>query len=69
MSDDRLKEKFMDVNAFWSQYKVVIYTPTIDAGVDFNIRDYFDRMYCFLSSGSTQVTPRGFLQMTGRIDI
>ena len=65
MSSDDLKNKLINVNEFWIQYKVVIFTPSIESGVDFNVQDYFYRMYCFLNVRSA--TPRCFLQMTGRI--
>ena len=64
MQDDQTKAQLVDVNSLWSKYDVVIYTPTIDAGVDFNLK-YFHKMYCFICSGS--VPPRVFLQMTGRV--
>lgn len=64
-SDDSLKLKLMDVNHFWTQKQCIIYTPTIDAGVDFNVKGYFDTMYCFVCKKSS--TPRGLLQATGRI--
>jgi hypothetical protein len=44
---------------------VVLYTPTIESGVDFSEKNHFDRMYCFISNGSC--SPRAFLQMTGRV--
>jgi hypothetical protein len=63
-SDDGLKEKLQDVNALWIQYDVVIITPTVEAGVDFNV-DHFDQMYTILSNKST--SQRGLLQMTARV--
>ena len=64
-SDDSSKLKLIDVNSNWTQKQCIIYTPTIDAGVDFNVKGYFDTMYCFVCKKSS--TPRGFLQATGRI--
>lgn len=64
MTDDKQKIKLKDVNEYWKEFQVVLYTPTIEAGVDFNIK-YFHRMYSFLSNGSCP--SRSFLQMTGRI--
>jgi len=64
-SDDSLKFKLLDVNSHWTQKQCIIYTPTIDAGVDFNVKNYFDTMYCFICKKSS--TPRGFLQATGRV--
>ena len=65
MTDDQQKEKLQDVNSCWKDYQVVMYSPTIEAGVDFNVVGHFSRMYCFLSDGSC--CPRSFLQMVGRI--
>lgn len=65
MTDDKLKEELIHVNSFWTQKQAVIYTPTIDAGIDFNVKDYFDVMYCFACKLSS--TPRSLLQATGRI--
>lgn len=65
MTDDKLKEELIHVNSFWTQKQVVIYTPTIDAGIDFNVKDYFDVMYCFACKLSS--TPRSLLQATGRV--
>jgi len=64
MSDDILKKSLQTVNSFWLQYDILIYTSVIEAGVDFNV-PYYQKMFCFISLGS--VTPRAFLQMTGRI--
>ena len=64
MTDDKLKQELININDFWIQYQVVIYSPTIDAGCDFN-KEHFDRMYCYISSNSAP--PRAFLQMTGRV--
>lgn len=64
MTDDKDKEKLKDVNNEWKEYQVILYTPTIEAGVDFSEK-HFDKMYCFLSNGSC--SPRAFLQMVGRI--
>ena len=63
-TDDELKEKIMDVNNFWSKYDIIMYSPTIDCSVDFNI-EYIDKMYVLLSTQS--LCPRGLIQMTGRI--
>jgi hypothetical protein len=63
-SDDEQFEKLIDVNKFWTQFDFVMYSPTIEGGVDFNV-PYFDKMYCVLSGGST--SQRGFMQMTARV--
>ena len=65
MSNDIIKKSLQNVNKLWTVYQIVIYTSVIEAGIDFNVPEYFDTMYCFISLGST--TPRSFMQMTGRI--
>jgi hypothetical protein len=51
------------VNEVWSSKRCVIYTPTVEAGVNFD-REHFHRMFVLLSGGSTH--PLGVMQMTGR---
>lgn len=63
-SDDSLKTKLQTVNEFWIDYDLVICTPSVESGVDFNV-EYFDRLYVVLSSGSTH--QRGLNQMTNRV--
>lgn len=62
--DDELKRKLQTVNELWIQYDCVIASPTVEAGVDFNV-EHFDKMYVVLASGST--SQRGLNQMTGRV--
>eukprot|EP00798_Chlamydomonas_sp_ICE-L_P013424 gene13424-biopygen22536 len=61
---DAVKAKLIDVDALWSSKRIVVYTPTISAGVDFST-EHFDRMYLYLCPGSA--APMGTLQMTGRV--
>lgn len=63
-SDDMLKKKLITVNDYWINYDCVIISPTVESGVDFNVK-YFDRQYICLSQMST--SQRGLLQMTNRI--
>ena len=63
-TDDELKKLLKDANQLWNKYQCVIYSPCIDAGVDFNI-DYFYKEYGILSALSTD--QNGFLQMCSRI--
>jgi len=63
-SDDEQFKTLINVNNYWTQFDLVMYSPTIESGVDFNEK-YFDKMYCMLSSEST--SQRGFLQMCARI--
>ena len=63
-SDDSLKTELQTVNEFWIKYDLVICTPSVESGVDFNVQ-YFDKLYVVLSSGSTH--QRGLNQMTNRV--
>ena len=63
-TDGKLKEKLKNVNDFWINYFLLLISPSIEAGVDFN-RDHFDKIYVILSSCST--SQRGLMQMVGRI--
>ncbi len=66
MTDDAQKIDLNNVNETWKNKNCVMYSPTIEAGVSFDI-EHFHKMYCFLSGGSC--SPRSFLQMIGRIRI
>ena len=63
-SDDADKAKLKNVNEFWSSFQLVIYSPSVEAGVNFCL-DHFDRIYVLLSSKST--SPRGLSQMISRV--
>jgi len=63
-SDDKVKSKLEDVEELFIQYDMVIYSPTITVGVDFNI-EYFDKIYGYMCLGS--VCPRVFFQMLFRV--
>jgi len=58
------KKKLKNVVELWGNKRVVIYTPTIEAGIDFNI-EHFHRMFIFASSSST--SQRSLIQMLGRV--
>lgn len=63
---DSLKKELENVNKFWINYQVVLYSPTIECGVDFNEK-HFDKIYCVMKNGSHTCSQRSFLQMVGRI--
>ena len=64
-SIDKNKEILSDVNKNWSKCDLLIYTPTIEAGVDFNVSNYFDKCYGIITNKST--TYRAFMQMLNRV--
>lgn len=45
-TDTKTEKLMYDVNSFWSNYKVVIVSPKVVFGVDFNLK-YFDYVYGF----------------------
>ena len=63
-SDDTLKKELKDVENYWNHFDIVIYSPSVESGVSFDI-DYFDKIYVVLSNDST--SPRGLLQMCSRV--
>lgn len=62
-SDDEIKKKLIDVNQYWIRYKIVIYSPTITAGVNFDTV-HFDTMFVVLCAKTNN--PRDLMQMLGR---
>ena len=62
--DDELKKDFKNVGEVWVNADVLIYSPTCESGVNFDIM-YFNKMYGILSKKST--SPRAFFQMLGRV--
>jgi len=67
-TDDKLKLHLEDVNTHWTQYQVVLYSPCIESGVDFNV-PHFDKIYAVIRNGQSTCSQRAFLQMIGRIRI
>lgn len=64
-SDIVKNEHLSDVTKFWSTADVVIYSPTVEAGVNFDIKDHFHKIYGILCTQST--SQRSFLQMLSRV--
>lgn len=58
------QEHFNNVNEYWKQYDVIIYTPTVSAGVSFE-EEHFDKIYGYFCDMSCDVET--CLQMIGRI--
>ncbi len=63
-SDDTLLEKLKDVNNYWKDFQLIIYSPSIESGVDYNFDNHIDKIYGILSSKST--SQRAFMQMLSR---
>ena len=50
--DDNIKtEHAKNVLEYWAEYDCILYSPTFEAGVNFD-KEHFDKCYCILSSGS-----------------
>jgi len=63
-SSDYLKNELKNVLENWQKADVLIYSPTIEAGVNFDI-PHFNKIYGLICDKST--TPRAFLQMLARV--
>jgi hypothetical protein len=63
-TDDRNKLDLKDVNEHWSKCDVLIYSPTIESGVNFDM-PYFDKIYGIVCLHST--SQRAFCQMLSRV--
>jgi len=64
-SFEKNKEILRDVNNNWSKCDILIYSPSVESGVDFNIKNYFYKCYATLSNSSTSY--RAFFQMLNRV--
>lgn len=53
-TDTKLEKQMYDVNKFWSKYKIVIVSPKVVFGVDFNM-EYFDYVYGFYKCATLNV--------------
>uniref|UniRef100_A0A6C0LJW5 Replication origin-binding protein domain-containing protein n=1 Tax=viral metagenome TaxID=1070528 RepID=A0A6C0LJW5_9ZZZZ len=58
------KQELKDVNYNWSQYDVVMYSPTITAGISYE-KVHFDQVFCLFSNMSCNVL--SCMQMIGRV--
>lgn len=65
-TSSKLKEKhFSNVNKYWADLDVLIYTPTLTAGVSFEIQNYFDYLFGYFTNMSCNSSTS--LQMLFRI--
>lgn len=64
-SIEKNKDILMNVNEEWTKCDLLVYSPSVESGVDFNIRQHFYRCYGVLESDST--TYRAFNQMLNRV--
>jgi len=64
-SDNSNRLDLKNVNEEWKKKDVIIYSPTITAGVSFDIKNHFHKIFSVISCGSC--CQRDFLQMLARI--
>jgi hypothetical protein len=64
-STEKNKTVLKDVNTNWATCDILIYSPSVESGVDFNITNYFYKCYATLSDQSTSY--RAFFQMLNRV--
>jgi hypothetical protein len=62
-ADDELKKRVRFVNTDWVTKRLVMWSPCIEAGVNFD-RQHFHAMFLYLCSSTT---PLGLMQMSGRV--
>jgi len=58
------KKMLLDVNKYWGNADILVYSPTVESGVDFT-QVHFDMCFGLLSADSTSY--RAFLQMMNRV--
>jgi tRNA A37 threonylcarbamoyladenosine biosynthesis protein TsaE len=64
-SIERNKNILEKVNEEWSKADLLIYSPTIESGVDYNVMNHFDKCYSILTNKSTSY--RAYFQMLNRV--
>jgi hypothetical protein len=64
-SIEKNKDILLDVNKKWADCDLLIYSPSVESGVDFNIVNYFYKCYATISNQST--SSRAFFQMLNRV--
>ena len=71
-SDDHIRATLEDPNTAWLPYDALIFSPTVQSGVSFDIPDHFTSMYLIARSipptdGSPSILYTDLLQMVRRI--
>ncbi|AYV77466.1 MAG: superfamily II helicase [Dasosvirus sp.] len=60
-----LREELENIKESWRKYRVLLFTTIVGVGLNFDIRNYFYKIYGYVAGGLE--APRSFLQMLGRI--
>lgn len=58
------EQHFANINKFWTEYDILIYTPTISAGISFEV-EHYDCMFAYFVSNTCTV--ESAIQMMGRV--
>jgi hypothetical protein len=61
------KGTILNANEYWKQFKVVIFTPVVNIGVEFNVPDYFHSMFGIAFGENQSALPASFMQMLRRV--
>lgn len=64
-TSDSNKKLLAQVEKIWTSHQIIIYSPAVESGVDFNVEDYIDNVYVVMCSNST--SQRGLNQMIKRV--
>ena len=64
-SIERNKDILKKANEEWAKCDLLLYSPSVESGVDFNIENYFYKCYAILNAQSTSY--RAFNQMLNRV--
>jgi hypothetical protein len=64
-SEERNRDVLRNVKMYWGHCDILIYTPVVEAGVDFDTKGYFHHCFALISNNSTSY--RAFFQMLNRI--
>ena len=63
--DDVKKDHFSNVETHWSKFRLVVITPTCNAGISYEIPGYFHSVWLYACRGSA--SPGTLLQMGARV--
>lgn len=64
-TDDEKMDSVKNVNEKWSEYDIIIYTPSVNMGISYDVVDYFDAIFGYGCHGS--VGAQEFTQMLHRV--
>lgn len=64
-TSDKKKQKLIDVKTEWSNLNILIYSPTIEAGVSYDVLGHFQKLYGIV--GDNCNSQRAFIQQLSRV--